>query len=81
MQREWSRRTDDNRAWRYVRRMLLAVGAAALLAFVIFPLSPFYVFTHAAHAYVPAANLGAAYEEVSFETSDGLTLGGWYVPS
>ena len=29
----------------------------------------------------PAAKLGAAYENVSFKTSDGLTLKGWYVPS
>ena len=30
---------------------------------------------------VPAANLGAAHENVSFTTSDGLELQGWYVPS
>ena len=30
---------------------------------------------------VPAANLGAAHENVSFRTSDGLELQGWYVPS
>ena len=29
----------------------------------------------------PENRLGAAYENVSFETSDGLTLKGWYVPS
>ena len=27
------------------------------------------------------SHLGAAYEDVQFETSDGLTLRGWYVPS
>jgi hypothetical protein len=31
--------------------------------------------------YVPEVDLGASYEEVSFETSDGLTLRGWYAPS
>jgi hypothetical protein len=30
---------------------------------------------------VPAANLGAGYEQVAFTTSDGLKLKGWYVPS
>jgi dienelactone hydrolase len=30
---------------------------------------------------VPPNHLGAAYENVSFETSDGLTLKGWYIPS
>ena len=34
-----------------------------------------------ARAAVPEARLGTAYEEVSFRTSDGLTLRGWYVPS
>jgi len=40
-----------------------------------------YGFTHASRAVVPPAKLGAAYENVSFKTSDGLTLKGWYVPS
>ena len=30
---------------------------------------------------MPAANLGADYERVTFTTSDGLKLSGWYVPS
>jgi dipeptidyl aminopeptidase/acylaminoacyl peptidase len=30
---------------------------------------------------VPAPRLGAAYENVSFTTTGGLTLRGWYVPS
>jgi dienelactone hydrolase len=30
---------------------------------------------------VPAANLGAPYEDVAFTTSDGLTLKGWYIRS
>ena len=30
---------------------------------------------------MPANHLGVAYEDVSFTTSDGLTLQGWYVPS
>ena len=37
--------------------------------------------THAARAYVPAAELGTAYEDVAFTTSDGLRLEGWYVPT
>ena len=40
-----------------------------------------YVFTHAARAVIPRAELGAAYEQVAFTTSDGLRLRGWYVPS
>jgi uncharacterized protein len=40
-----------------------------------------YVFTHAARVGVPRAQLGAAYERVTFKSSDGLRLRGWYVPS
>jgi fermentation-respiration switch protein FrsA (DUF1100 family) len=39
------------------------------------------VVSHTARAVVPENKLGAAYENVSFETSDGLTLKGWNVPS
>src|SRR6185312_9486719 len=37
--------------------------------------------THIGRPVVPAAHLGTAYENVSFETADGLRLRGWYVPS
>ena len=48
---------------------------------LVFPIGFAYVTTHAARAFVPENRLGAAYENVSFETKDGLTLKGWYVPS
>ena len=44
---------------------------------VLFPLALSYVFTHSARAVVPSPELGAPYENVSFTTSDGLTLKGW----
>jgi fermentation-respiration switch protein FrsA (DUF1100 family) len=47
----------------------------------MFPLSVSYVFTHVARGFVPTPELGAAYENVSFTTSDGLELSGWYIPS
>jgi fermentation-respiration switch protein FrsA (DUF1100 family) len=40
-----------------------------------------YVFTHTARAFVPDVELGARHENVSFTTSDGLELSGWYIPS
>lgn len=76
-----SRRTDDGRLWRYLRRSLLVVAGIVAAYFIIIPLSLAYVVTHTARGFVPAADLGAAYEEVSFKTSDGLTLEGWYIPS
>ena len=47
----------------------------------LFPFSIGYVVTHASRAHVPPADLGAAYENVAFTTSDGLRLKGWYIPS
>jgi uncharacterized protein len=76
-----SRRRDDSRPRRYVRRLLLAVGAVAVLYVVVFPVYAAYVFTHVARGFVPEPELGAAHEEVSFTTSDGLELEGWYIPS
>jgi len=76
-----SRKTGDNRTWRYARRVLLAVGGLAVLYLVMVPLSVSYVFTHVARGFVPIPELGTEYEEVSFTTSDGLELEGWYVPS
>jgi dienelactone hydrolase len=40
-----------------------------------------YVLTHAARAFVPAYRVGAPHEDVTFTTTDGLRLTGWYVPS
>ncbi len=45
------------------------------------PVSVSYVGSHVSRAEVPEAQLGAAYEDVTLETSDGLKLDGWYVPS
>ena len=76
-----SRRKDDHIAWRYLRRLLL-VGAVLFVAVAaLFPLTISYAVTHAARAEVQRADLGAQHEEVSFTTSDGLRLKGWYVPS
>ena len=76
-----SRRRDDNPAWRYGRRVLLAIAGLLVAFFVLSPIALAYVVTHAAPASVPAANLGADYENVQFRTRDGLLLKGWYVPS
>jgi len=76
-----SRRTDDSRLRRYLRRSLLFIGGLAAVYLVMLPLSLSYVFTHVARGFVPPAELETAYEEVSFTTSDGLELHGWYIPS
>ena len=75
-----SRRTDDRRLWRYVRRVLLTVAGLLVVGLVLFPISLGYVVTHTARAEVPKAELGAKYENVAFTTSDGLRLKGWFIP-
>jgi len=77
----WRSRRGGSRARRYLRRTLVAVCRIAAVLFVVGPASLSYVFTHVARGFVPAPELGAPYEEVSFTTSDGLELQGWYVPS
>jgi fermentation-respiration switch protein FrsA (DUF1100 family) len=76
-----TRRTEGNRPWRYTRRGLLGAAGLVAASLILFPIGLAYVVTHTARAVVPENELGAAYENVSFETSDGLTLKGWYVPS
>jgi dienelactone hydrolase len=74
-----SRRRDDGRVWRYSRRLLLGVGAALGIYFVLFPLALSYGFTHVARVGTPKGDLGAPYAHVSFPASDGLRLDGWFV--
>ena len=76
-----TRRTEGRVAWRYGRRGLFAVAGVVVAFTLVLPIGFAYVTSHAARAYVPENRLGAPHENVSFETSDGLTLKGWYVPS
>jgi hypothetical protein len=76
-----SRGREGGRVRRYARRALIGVGAFVALFFVLVPFYLSYVFTHVARGFVPPPELGAAHEEVSFATADGLRLEGWYVPS
>jgi uncharacterized protein len=76
-----TRRTHGNRPWRYLRRSLLAATGAAITLFVVAPLSMGYLYGHLGRPDFAPPNLGAGYERVTFTTSDGLELAGWYVPS
>jgi hypothetical protein len=76
-----TRRTEGRLAWRYGRRALLAVGAVLAAMTLVLPVALGYITTHTARSVVPANHLGVAYEDVSFETGDGLELHGWYIPS
>jgi hypothetical protein len=76
-----SRRNTPNHAWRYLRRLLIGVISIVVVYQTVLPIGWAYVSTHAARAEVPSADLGAAHEDVTLSTSDGLELEGWYVPS
>ena len=76
-----SRRRHGSRRRRYLRRGLVLAGVVVLIPMFLLPVSIAYVVTHTARAAVPLPNLGATPENVSFTTSDGLRLQGWFVPS
>jgi len=76
-----TRRLDDPPLRRYARRAGIAFLAGLATLFVLVPATIAIVATHRAREPVAAADLGRAYERVSFTTADGLRLTGWYVPS
>jgi uncharacterized protein len=75
-----SRRTDDSRLRRYLRRAAIVVGVVVTTPYILLPTGIAHVVTHTARVEVPTPELGAAHEEVAFTTSDGLRLQGWFVP-
>ena len=80
--RLWRSRRRTGRIWRRVlRRGLLVVAAVLAGYFVVQPVLFAYAVTHVARAYVPEDRLGVPHEDVTFTTSDGLELHGWYIPS
>ena len=76
-----SRRRDGSLLRRMIRRALLAIGALLVAYGVIAPIGFGYVITHVLRPTVPTPDLRTNYDTVSFETSDGLRLEGWYIPS
>ena len=76
-----TRRTDGPRSRRYARRAGLGLAGRWSPASSSCAPRGGYAYTHLSRAAVPENALGVAHENVSFETSDGLRLEGWYVPS
>ena len=62
------------------RPLMIPAALLSLLLFIL-PVAMAVYVTHVPRLVIHPQDLGAAYEEVSFQTSDGLTLRGWYVPS
>ena len=76
-----TRRTEGRLVWRYGRRGLLAFGTVLAAMTIVLPVALGYITTHTARSVVPDNHLGVAYEDVRFETGDGLELHGWYIRS
>jgi uncharacterized protein len=76
-----SRRADGTRTRRYVRRLVIGILGLVVLFELALPFASAYVSTHISRIGVPAPALGAAHEDVTLTTIDGLHLDGWYVPS
>jgi hypothetical protein len=76
-----TRSAAGSRGWRYGRRALLGVAGVVLASLVLLPIGLAYITTHVGRPVVPANDLRVAYENVSFRSSDGLRLEGWYIPS
>jgi hypothetical protein len=76
-----TRRTEGSLAWRYARRGLLGVAGLIVGVSVVMIVGFSYGTTHIGRAVVPPDHLFVAHENVTFRTSDGLELEGWYIPS
>ncbi len=77
----WRSRKGGTRRRRYLRRSAIALAGLVVAYFTLAPVVLAFVVTHRPRAKTVRADLGRAYEDVTFETADGLTLYGWYVPS
>jgi alpha/beta superfamily hydrolase len=74
--------TPDRRAAeRWGRRALGVIAVALALMWVVMPVGVAMFAAGKPRSDVPAGALGLAHEDVTFSSTDGLRLSGWYVPS
>ena len=59
----------------------IALAAVLVAYWLVVPVAIGILATHRPRADVAPTDLGRAYEEVTLQTSDGLDLAAWYVPS
>jgi uncharacterized protein len=67
--------------WTILRRAIVVVLSLLVVYWVVLPVGMAIVATERPRVPVKAADLGRPYEAISLVTSDGVKLGGWYVPS
>jgi pimeloyl-ACP methyl ester carboxylesterase len=73
-----SRKTEGHR---YLRRALVALGAAAVAFEIVVPIALAIVATHRPADAPAPADLGRPYKSVHLQTADGFDLSAWWVPS
>jgi fermentation-respiration switch protein FrsA (DUF1100 family) len=66
---------------RWPRRVGIGLGTVLVAYWLVLPIGMAILATHRPRADVRPADLGRPYEEVTLQTSDGLELAAWYVPS
>jgi fermentation-respiration switch protein FrsA (DUF1100 family) len=67
--------------FRWLRRAGIAIGTLVLVYWLVVPIGMAILATHRPRADVKPADLGRPYEKVMLQTSDGLEVAAWYVPS
>ena len=76
-----TRRMDGSRHRRYLLRAPMAVAGAAIAFAIGMPLSVAYVGTHVGRLPAAQIDFGAAAENVTLTTTDGVELAASYIPS
>ncbi|MDA0179997.1 hypothetical protein OJ997_06800 [Solirubrobacter phytolaccae] len=66
---------------RLARRTALGVGLLVTAFIAVLPVGVAYVHSHTARAVVPENRMGVPVRDVTFTSTDGLKLQGWYAPS
>jgi fermentation-respiration switch protein FrsA (DUF1100 family) len=76
-----TRRREGSRFRRYARRCLIGAGSVVFGFYIVLPLGISYVSTHVGRLPASDVDLGPSAEEVTFTTSDGITIAASYIPS
>ena len=68
-------------AWRITKSgLLIYVGIYTAISCLYFALQPYVLYQPNRDIQATPRDIGLSYDEVSFKTSDGVELSGWYIP-
>lgn len=67
--------------WRITKSgLLIYVGVYTAISCLFFALQPYVLYQPNRNIYATPQDIGLSYDDISFNTSDGVGLSGWYVP-